>query len=112
MTRLLEPRAPSPAQRRVRWQQLHGSAVALALAESVSLDRRLYLLVTSGARELERLAAEVRFFGGPQVETLTLPDWEILPYELSSPHPDIVSQRLATLHRLPRARGGCLNGTA
>jgi hypothetical protein len=26
-----------------------------------------------------------------------IPDWETLPYDLFSPHPDIVSQRVATL---------------
>src|SRR5690606_15100153 len=35
-----------------------------------------------------------------------LPDWETLPYDQFSPHPDIISQRLAALHRLPTlARG-------
>src|SRR5690606_9401713 len=32
---------------------------------------------------------------------LAFPDWETLPYDQFSPHPDIVSQRLAALHRLP-----------
>ena len=26
-----------------------------------------------------------------------LPDWEILPYDQFSPHPDLISERLATL---------------
>src|SRR5690606_415778 len=34
------------------------------------------------------------------------PDWETLPYDHFSPHPEIVSQRLATLHRLPALRRG------
>ncbi|MFT3762170.1 MAG: transcription-repair coupling factor [Pseudoxanthomonas sp.] len=37
---------------------------------------------------------------------LAFPDWETLPYDRFSPHPDIVSQRLATLHRLPALRRG------
>ncbi|HVK52918.1 MAG TPA: transcription-repair coupling factor [Pseudoxanthomonas sp.] len=32
---------------------------------------------------------------------LPFPDWETLPYDQFSPHPDIVSQRLSALHRLP-----------
>ncbi len=108
MSLLLRPEAPSASQRHVRWHQLYGSAAALALAESLGTDSRLYLIVTRGARELERLAAEIRFFGGPERRVLALPDWEVLPYELSSPHPDIVSERLRTLYQLPRARGGCL----
>src|SRR6266480_1254250 len=39
---------------------------------------------------------------------LRLPDWEVLPYELSSPHPDIISERLKTLFELPQLQHGCL----
>ena len=34
---------------------------------------------------------------------LRLPDWEVLPYDLFSPHPDITSERLRTLFELPAA---------
>ena len=74
-------------------------------------DSRLYVVVTTGAREMERLAAEISFFqGGTHASRalLPLPDWEILPYDLFSPHPDITSRRLQTLFELPDARGGCL----
>jgi len=37
---------------------------------------------------------------------IAFPDWETLPYDLFSPHPDIVSQRLAALHRLPTLKRG------
>ncbi|HUN27463.1 MAG TPA: transcription-repair coupling factor [Steroidobacteraceae bacterium] len=108
MSSLLAPKAPSAAQRRVRWHQLYGSAAALALAECVSADARPYLIVTRGARELERLEAEIAFFAGPTVPVLALPDWEVLPYDLFSPHPDSVSQRLRALDSLPHLRRGCL----
>ena len=108
MALLLHPPVPHGAQRHVRWHQLYGSAGSLALAESLRSDSRLYVVVTRGARELERLAAEVAFFGGADTPLLALPDWEVLPYELFSPHPDITSQRLLTLYELPRARRGCL----
>ena len=39
---------------------------------------------------------------------LPFPDWETLPYDLFSPHPDIVSQRLAALYRLPALKRGVL----
>jgi transcription-repair coupling factor (superfamily II helicase) len=39
---------------------------------------------------------------------LQLPDWETLPYDNFSPHQDIVSERLRSLHRLPRAQRGVL----
>ena len=92
----------------MRWRGLHGSAAALAIAESLSRDQRLHLIVTRGAREVERFAAEIRFFGSGQHSVLMLPDWEVLPYDVFSPHPDIVSQRLRTLFHLPLATRGCL----
>ncbi|MGH8218074.1 MAG: transcription-repair coupling factor [Steroidobacteraceae bacterium] len=108
ITALLSPRAPSASEPRVRWRGLHGSAAALALAESLSRDQRLHLIVTRGARDVERLAAEIRFFGSGAHSVLMLPDWEVLPYDVFSPHPDIVSQRLRTLFHLPLASRGCL----
>jgi transcription-repair coupling factor (superfamily II helicase) len=108
MPALLNP-APLPAQASLtRWTALHGSARALALAEVVTADRRPWVQVCRDARELERLAAELRFFGGDALEILTLPDWEVLPYDVFSPHPDIVSDRLRTLARLPALDSGIL----
>ena len=48
------------------------------------------------------------FSAPPQTRILKFPDWEILPYDLFSPHPDIVSERLATLAELPQANSGFL----
>jgi transcription-repair coupling factor (superfamily II helicase) len=80
----------------------------LALADATRGDQRLYVVIADAARELERLTAELRFFTGDRLPLLTLPDWEVLPYDLFSPHPDIISERLLTLFELPRARHGCL----
>jgi transcription-repair coupling factor (superfamily II helicase) len=105
---LLKPPVPSSSKRRLRWHQLYGSAGALALAEASRADNRLYVVVASGARDVERLTAEIRFFSGTDRPLLTLPDWEVLPYDLFSPHPDITSERLRTLYELPRIKNGCL----
>src|SRR5579863_3632651 len=112
MPALLNPPVPSSAKRNLRWHQLYGSAAALALAEATRGDRRLYVVVVDAARELERLTAELKFFAGSALPILTLPDWEVLPYDLFSPHPDITSERLRTLFELPRAQHGCLIVTA
>jgi transcription-repair coupling factor (superfamily II helicase) len=108
MSALLHPSLPSAAQPRLRWHQLYGSAAALALAEAMHADRRLYVVIVDAARELDRLSAEVHFFAGASLPLLRLPDWEVLPYDLFSPHPDIVSERLRTLFELPQVRHGCL----
>ena len=111
MPALLQPPVPSAASPHLRWNSLHGSARALALAEAVSQDPRLWVGIVAGSRELERLGAELRFFA-PALELLTLPDWEVLPYDQFSPHPDIVSERLRTLARLPQLKHGLLLLTA
>ncbi len=54
------------------------------------------------AHELEHDLTLLRNPGDPEV--VHFPDWETLPYDLFSPHPDIVSQRLAVLSRLPQMR--------
>jgi transcription-repair coupling factor (superfamily II helicase) len=112
MSALLHPPLPTAASPRLHWHQLYGSAAALALAEGLQADRRLYVLIADGARELERLTAELRFFAGEALPLLRLPDWEVLPYDLFSPHPDIISERLQTLFELPGIRHGCLIVTA
>ncbi|HUI61432.1 MAG TPA: transcription-repair coupling factor [Steroidobacteraceae bacterium] len=112
MSLLLKPPVPTSKQRRRSWHQLHGSAAALALAEATRSDQRLYVVVADDARALERLSSELQFFAGERLQPLTLPDWEVLPYDLFSPHPDITSQRLRTLFELPRVQHGCLIVTA
>jgi transcription-repair coupling factor (superfamily II helicase) len=107
-TILLAPPRPATRDTPSRWRGLHGSARSLALAEAVSADNRLWVAITADTRELERLADELRFFGGASLTILTLPDWEVLPYDVFSPHPDIVSQRLLTLSRLPQVTRGIL----
>ena len=112
MSVLLRPTLPGPGASQLHWHSLHAGARALALCEAVLADTRPWACVAADARELERLATELRFFGGAGLEILTLPDWEILPYDQFSPHPDIVSERLATLARLPQFRRGILLLTA
>jgi transcription-repair coupling factor (superfamily II helicase) len=108
MSALLNPPIPAPSGARVRWHQLYGSAAALALAEAARADRRLYVLIADAARNLDQLTAQLRFFAGDSLPLLTLPDWEVLPYDLFSPHPDIISERLQTLFELPRTAHACL----
>ena len=103
MTDLLHPPTPGGAAVRLRWHQLYGSAAALALAEAMRADARLYVLIADCARELERLSSELQFFTSGALPLLRLPDWEVLPYDLFSPHPDIISERLLGL---PREKSG------
>src|SRR5690606_12463344 len=47
----------------------------------------------------QRLADEVLLFA-PDLRVRQLPDWETLPYDSFSPHQDLISERLRTLHAL------------
>ncbi len=61
-------------------------------------------MVTQSAQDAERLRDEIAWFD-PSLAVHRLPDWEILPYDQFSPHPDLVSERLATLHQF--SQGAC-----
>ncbi len=75
-----------------------GSADALWLARE-SGTRRPLAIVAASAHDAERLREEIAWFD-PKLRVHRLPDWEILAYDQFSPHPDLVSERLATLWQL------------
>ena len=103
---LFQPLLPAARRPLVRWTGLHGSAAALALAEAARQDDRPWLIIEPDSRSLERRRAELGFFVREGLPVLTLPDWEVLPWDLFSPLPDIVSERLRTLAELPGLRRG------
>ncbi|HEU4531482.1 MAG TPA: transcription-repair coupling factor [Steroidobacteraceae bacterium] len=97
---------PDEARPHVRWGQLYGGSPALAIAEAAARAKGPLLVLAEGAREAERLQGEIAFFAGERLPVRLFPDWETLPYDLFAPHPDIVSERLATLHELPSLTRG------
>ena len=94
------------------WQQLKGCADSLALGEAVRKERRLFLIVTTDTQTTLRLEHELRFFLDASMPVLQFPDWETLPYDVFSPLPEIVSQRLKTLSLLSQIERGVLVVTA
>ena len=89
------------------WGNLPGAAQSLAIAEAASVAKRFTLLLTADSQRAERLEQELKFFA-PALPVLHFPDWETLPYDLFSPHQDIISQRIASLYRLPELEHGVL----
>ena len=83
---------------RPRYTQLHGSSDALALAQYARLHAPLVVIAAS-ALEAQRLVEEIPFFAA-DLRVHLLPDWETLPYDHFSPHQDLISERLATLHHI------------
>ena len=100
------PLPTTPKQRRY-WTPPHGSARALLLAEAARSHAGLLVAVTRDTQRASALEDELRIYAG-DLPVLHFPDWETLPYDGFSPHPEIVSQRIATLYRLPGVQRGVL----
>ena len=79
---------------------LAGAADALYLAELARHAAPL-TVVCASAWDTNRLAEELRWFD-PELRVCAFPDWETLPYDTFSPHPDLISERLATLYQISR----------
>jgi transcription-repair coupling factor (superfamily II helicase) len=108
LTNPLQPPVPE-AVRALRWSRLYGDSLPLALAGAAAVHPGLLVVVTADGQEAEQLRRQLRFFSGQSgLEVLIFPDWETLPYDRFSPHQDIISERLATLHRLPTLGNGIL----
>ena len=91
------------------WGELRASGRALAVAESALNYDGLTLLITETAREAAAQSRALKFFmAGHQLPIFIFPDWETLPYDIFSPHQDIVSSRLQTLASLPNTKQGIL----
>ena len=84
------------------------SGLAWAVAQAARAHDAPILFVADDNQQAHQLESDLRTLLGPDADLplLPFPDWETLPYDSFSPHPDIVSQRLATLHRLPTQRRG------
>ena len=89
------------------WAELHGAGRTLAIAEHAMHYDGLTMVVTPSARESAAQARALTFFNA-DLPIYSFPDWETLPYDIFSPHQDIVSARLQTLASLPQSGRGVL----
>ena len=102
MSLALKKSLPKPGNR-YALPALYGSSDAYALAlAALALKARGQMLavVVAQASDGQRLLDEIPWFGGKELRCHLLPDWETLPYDAFSPHQDLVSERLATLHEI------------
>ncbi len=70
----------------------------VASSSATTAQKTPLFIVTSNAQDAERLTSEIAWFA-PKLRVHRLPDWETLPYDHFSPHPDLISERLATLYQ-------------
>ena len=108
LSSILLPPSPSKPQEVFSWTGLHGAATALAIAGAIEQDSRLYVVVTADSHGAQQLEQEIRFFLDKAIPVLHFPDWETLPYDVFSPLPEIISERLKTLARLHQTHQGVL----
>ena len=106
----LHPALPTSSQPRLRWSHLYGSARGLAIYEASRCHLAPVVAIVADTPNAMRLSEELKFYAGPAASQHIhqFPDWETLPYDVFSPHHDIVSERLATLHQLPEMREGVI----
>jgi len=98
----LKKHLPKPGQRFVL-PLAHGSSDAYALATAalaLKANGQMLTVVVASASDGQRLLDEIPWFADGKLSCHLLPDWETLPYDAFSPHQDLVSERLATLHEI------------
>lgn len=100
------PPPPKPGDK-LRFGNLTGSSAALAISYAARENPAVSLAITADRLSASRLEQALTFFA-PDLEILSFPDWETLPYDNFSPHQDIISERLNTLSRLPTLTKGIL----
>jgi len=76
-----------------------GSGDACLIADLARQHKAPILVLCADPLTAQRLAEEILLFG-PALRVRQLPDWETLPYDSFSPHQDLISERLRTLHAL------------
>ncbi len=94
-----------PERRTLRFGNLYGSSKSLVAAGIAQASGRQVLLVTRGARQAERLEADLVNFL-PEDRVWLYPQWEILPYEDNTPDPGVVGPRQEVLSELAHGRAG------
>lgn len=106
MKPLLTALAPAPQPNKIRYiDGLTGSAAGLLVAELAASHPQLTLVIARNVEAALQLEAEIGFYHS-QLEPLSFPDWETLPYDNFSPHQDITSQRLTCLNQLIQKQQG------
>ncbi len=108
----LTPPQLRQAKQQQTWTNLHGSSIALVLSRIA--QHHVCIVITPDSLTAQRLQEEVKFYTNSsntdtaEIPLLTFPDWETLPYDIFSPHQDIISERLTTLYHLPDLTRGIL----
>jgi len=89
------------------WNKLYGSSLALSVVEAARKhDNGPIVIIVEDVIHADVLTKEIEFYKDEKQTIFHLPDWETLPYDIFSPHQDIIAERLTTLHALQHIHNG------
>src|SRR5687767_13711663 len=90
------------------WGNLKGSGHAWALQQAAHRHDGLLLVVTRDMHSVHQLELEIPCFdtAGNATEILYISAWETPLYNSFSPHQELISKRLPTLHELQQIQHG------
>ena len=77
----------------------HSIEIGRIFYEHLSSKKQSLNIFTGNVFEAIRLKEEISWFY-PKLRVNHFPDWETLPYDQISPHPDLISERLLTLYQM------------
>ncbi len=104
LTLKTDAQLPRGLERKRVWRAPAGAAQALLLAALAERTGKLVVAMTRDAFDAHQLELDLQTLAPAALRVLHFPDWETLAYDLFSPHPDLVSQRISALAELPSAR--------
>ncbi|MEM8843770.1 MAG: transcription-repair coupling factor [Pseudomonadota bacterium] len=99
---------PDQNMPRKKWGQLYGCARSLVISDAIENHPGLVVVLTPDMLTSSAIFNEIQFFNQTKTQYLTFPEWETLPYDIFSPHEDIISERISALHALPILNDGVL----
>ena len=105
---IFNPPLPSKDHTHITWGRTYGCSKGLALAKAIEQFSGLTLIITPNIQSAHTLESELTFFCQKPINIYMYPDSETLPYDIFSPHKDIISDRLNTLYLLPKTDHGAL----
>ncbi|QHG87591.1 transcription-repair coupling factor [Xanthomonas cucurbitae] len=98
------PPLPKSGQLRAYWRAPSSpTALAWSIARAAEAHAGPLLVIARDNQSAHQIESDLLALLGEHsaLSVVPFPDWETLPYDQFSPHPEIISQRLAALHRLP-----------
>ncbi|MEE9326033.1 MAG: transcription-repair coupling factor [Cocleimonas sp.] len=110
----LNPIYPDKKTDRISWGKLHGCSQDLLIANATSEFKGLIVVITSDSSHAYSAESNIQFFAKTISDDSGInnvhifPDWETLPYDVFSPHEDLISERLKTLYQLQNIEQGVL----